>query len=150
MRRIVPTRLAVAILIAAAAAVVGLLIATGSAPSANPVFASQAATLAPPVWPAPSATPTVSGQLTTCGLVTGYASDSAHMLLTLNADGSQTQYNLQYQFEASPPPSDLGARFAQHTPQSLRVTGRQAAPDSGTPNAVSLRDWMVTRVDSCP
>ena len=72
------------------------------------------------------------------------------MLLTLSAAGARTQYNLQYQFEASPPPSDIGARFAQHTPQLLNVSGRQVAPDSGSPNAVSLRDWTATRVDACP
>ncbi|MDE3103402.1 MAG: hypothetical protein KGJ98_14370 [Chloroflexota bacterium] len=72
------------------------------------------------------------------------------MLLTLSADDTKTQYNLQYQFAASPPPTDIGTRFAEHTSQLIQVNGRQVPPDTGTPNAVSLRDFTVTHVDRCP
>ena len=97
-----------------------------------------------------SPTPNPSAQLVTaCGEVIGYASDGAHMLLTLSTGNTQTQYNLQYQFASSPPLSDIGTRCAEHTPQLIRVSGRQAAPDSGSPAAVSLREFTVTRLDSC-
>jgi hypothetical protein len=72
------------------------------------------------------------------------------MLLTLTSGSNSTQYNLQYQFAASPPPRDIGTRFAERGPQLIRVSGRQVAPDSGSPTAVSLREFTVVRVQACP
>lgn len=106
--------------------------------------------IAAPVTPTAAASATtVSNQIVACGLVIRYAADGAQMLVTLSSAGAQTQYNLQKQFAASSPPPDIGDRLAAGTPQTLRITGRQVAPDSGSPNAISLRDFTVTRVDSC-
>ncbi len=84
-----------------------------------------------------------------CGSVTAYAADGAHMLVTLTAGGTATQYNLQYQFAGANAPTDIGARLSAGTPQVLLITGAQVAPDSGSPNAVSLRQYNVARVSGC-
>ena len=84
-----------------------------------------------------------------CGSVTGYASDGAHMLLTLAANGTTTQYRLEYQFAYNAAPTDIGVQFSTKTPQLLLLTGRQFPPDSGSPNAISLRQYNVARVSSC-
>lgn len=84
-----------------------------------------------------------------CGSVTAYAADGAHMLLTLTAGGTATQYRLEYQFAYNAAPTDIGDRFATHTPQLLLVTGRQFPPDSSSPNAISLRQYNVARVSGC-
>ena len=98
----------------------------------------------------PSGPPSAAVGLVTCGRLTAYTSDGAHALLTISSLSVATQYNLAYQSASSPPPDDIGTRFANGTPQLLKVSGQQAAPDSGSPNAVVLRNWMVARVDSCP
>ena len=84
-----------------------------------------------------------------CGSVTGFAGDGAHMLLTLTAGTTATQYRLEYQYAYSPAPTDIGDRFATKTPQLLLITGRQFPPDSSSPNAISLRQYNVARVSSC-
>lgn len=84
-----------------------------------------------------------------CGTVTGYAADGAHMLLTLTAGGTATQYRLEYQFAYNAAPTDIGDRFSTKTPQLLLLTGRQFPPDSSSPNAISLRQYNVARVSSC-
>jgi hypothetical protein len=84
-----------------------------------------------------------------CGSVTGFAGDGAHILLTLTAGATATQYRLEYQFAYSPAPTDIGDRFATKTPQVLLITGRQFPPDSSSPNAISLRQYNVARVSSC-
>ncbi len=93
------------------------------------------------------AQPTVATD--SCGSVTGYAADGAHMLLTLTASGAATQYRLEYQFASNAAPTDIGNRLAANTPQLLLITGRQFPPDSGSPNAISLRQYNVARVSSC-
>jgi len=107
------------------------------------------------VAPAPFATtpaltlaPSASGQVVSCGLVTAYASDGAQMRLTLDAGGVTTQYRLEYQFAAAPPPKDIGDRLGARTPQYLRVSGRPALSDSSS-SAIALRDFIVMRVDAC-
>lgn len=84
-----------------------------------------------------------------CGSVTGFAGDGAHILLTLTAGGTSTQYRLEYQFAYSAAPTDIGDRFSKNTPQLLLLTGRQYPPDSSSPNAISLRQYNVARVTSC-
>lgn len=84
-----------------------------------------------------------------CGSVTAYAADGAHMLVTLSAGGTATQYNLQFQFAGGTSPTDIGTRLQAGTPQLLLITGSQAAPDSGSPNAISLRQYNVARVSAC-
>jgi len=84
-----------------------------------------------------------------CGAVTQYAADGAHMLVTLTAGGTATQYRLDYQFAYNPAPTDIGNRLSANTPQLLLITGRQFPPDSGSPNAISLRQFNVARVSSC-
>ncbi|TME29318.1 MAG: hypothetical protein E6I64_01000 [Chloroflexi bacterium] len=91
--------------------------------------------------------PTVASD--SCGSVTAYAADGAHMLVTLTAGGLATQYDLQYQFVGGSAPTDIGARLAAGTPQLVLITGRQVPPDSGSPNAISLRDYNVARVAAC-
>jgi hypothetical protein len=84
-----------------------------------------------------------------CGSVTAYAADGAHMLVTLAAGGAATQYNLQFQFVGGTSPTDIGTRQQAGTPQLLLITGAQVAPDSGSPNAISLRQYNVARVSGC-
>lgn len=84
-----------------------------------------------------------------CGSVTAYVADGAQMLVTLTAGGTATQYNLQYQFVGGTSPTDIGTRLSAGTPQLLLITGGQVAPDSGSPNAISLRQYNVARVSSC-
>lgn len=84
-----------------------------------------------------------------CGSVTGYAADGAHMLVTLTAGGTATQYRLEYQFVRGTSPTDIGDRLSTNTPQLLLITGRQVPPDSGSPNAISLREYGVARVAAC-
>ncbi len=73
----------------------------------------------------------------------------AHMLLTLTVGGTATQYRLEYQFAYNPAPTDIGNRLFTNTPQLLLITGRQFPPDSGSPNAISLRQFTVARVSNC-
>ncbi len=118
----------------------------GTVPSASPTIAS--ATVAPSLSPPSAASsPAI---VTFCGAVTRYASDGAHMLLTLTAGTASQQFNLQYQFAQRPAPTDIGDRLARGETQLLRVTGRQSDPDSGSPGAISLRDYAVERVTACP
>jgi hypothetical protein len=84
-----------------------------------------------------------------CGSVTGYAADGAQMLITLTADGRATAYRLEYRFAGDAAPTDIGSRLAAKSPQLLLITGRQAQPDGGSPNAINLRDSYVARVPSC-
>jgi len=93
------------------------------------------------------AQPTVATD--SCGSVTAYAADGAHMLVTLTAGGVATQYNLQYQFIGGTAPTDIGAMLSAGTSQQLLITGRQVPPDSGSPNAINLRDYNVARVAAC-
>ena len=93
------------------------------------------------------AQPTVATD--SCGSVTAYAADGSHMLVTLTAGGIATQYNLQFQFIGGTAPTDIGTRLSAGTPQPLLITGRQVPPDSGSPNAISLRDYNVARVAAC-
>ncbi len=93
------------------------------------------------------AQPTVATD--SCGSVTGYAADGAHMLVTLTAGGAATQYRLEYQFVRGSSPTDVGTRLSTNTPQLLLITGRQVPPDSGSPNAISLREYGVARVAAC-
>ncbi len=98
---------------------------------------------------APTGTAGVTAVAVACGSVTGYASDGAQMLLTLSAGTTATQYNLQYQFASVRPPADIGDRLASKTDQLVQVYGRQVPPDSGSLNAVGLRDFTATRVTTC-
>jgi hypothetical protein len=103
--------------------------------------------------PGSSPTPTAtSGPATVmfCGAATRYAADGAHMLLTLTSGAARQQFNLQYQFAKILPPTDIGDRLARGETQLLRVEGRQVEPDSGSPSALTLRDYVVGRVNSCP
>jgi hypothetical protein len=84
-----------------------------------------------------------------CGSVTAYAADGAHMLVTLSAAGTVTQYRLEYQFVGGTAPTDIGDRLATGTPQLLLITGMQVAPDTGSPTAVTLRRYNVARVTGC-
>lgn len=84
-----------------------------------------------------------------CGSVTAYAADGAHMLITLTSGGTATQYNLQYQFLGGTAPTDIGTRRGGDVPELLLITGAQVAPDSGSPNAISLRRYNVARVSGC-
>jgi hypothetical protein len=84
-----------------------------------------------------------------CGSVTRYAADGAHMLVTLLAGGVTTQYDLQYQFAGDAAPTDIGTQFSKNMPQMLLITGRQFPPDSGAANAINLHDYNVARVTSC-
>jgi hypothetical protein len=93
------------------------------------------------------AQPTVATD--SCGSVTAYAADGAHMLVTLTAGGVATQYDLQYQFIGGTAPTDIGTRLSAGTSQLLLITGRQVPPDSGSPNAVSLQQYNVARVSAC-
>lgn len=85
-----------------------------------------------------------------CGSVSAYAADGAHMLVTLTAGGRAAQYDLQYQFRGGSWPADIGDRLSRGTPQLVLITGVQVAPDSGSPNAISLRQFNVARVTACP
>jgi len=98
---------------------------------------------------APTGTAGVTAVAVACGSVTGYASDGAQMLLTLSAGTTATQYHLQYQFASVRPPADIGDRLASKTDQLVQVYGRQVPPDSGSLNAVGLRDFTATRVTTC-
>ncbi len=71
------------------------------------------------------------------------------MLLTLTVGTASQQFNLQHQFAQRPPPTDIGDRLARGETQLLRVTGRQSDPDSASPGAISLRDYVVERVSAC-
>ena len=84
-----------------------------------------------------------------CGSVTAYAADGAHMLITLTVGGTATQYNLEFQFANHTAPTDIGTRLSANTPQLLLLTGRQFPADTGSPNAISLRQYNVARVSSC-
>jgi hypothetical protein len=71
------------------------------------------------------------------------------MLITLViASGPTAQYRLDYQFESGggTHPLDIDGRVAG-TMAYLR--GTQFPPDTGTPNAISLRDWTLRRATSC-
>ena len=116
----------------------------GGMPSASPSLApSTSVTL-------PTSTASSPALVNFCGTVTRYAADGAHMLLTLAAGTVSQQFNLQYQFAQRTPPTDIGDRFARGESQLLRVVGRESVPDSGSPGAITLRDYLVERVTACP
>jgi hypothetical protein len=134
--------------------------------SGSPVtVASPATTVAPPTVAATTTSPVASPVPTTspaptapvaidsCGTVAKVIADGAQMVVDVVADGVTTQYNLQYQFAY---PKDSAAsqsvliRAAQNTTQLLLLRGRQVAPDTGLPNTIQLRDYMVTKVGACP
>jgi hypothetical protein len=74
------------------------------------------------------------------------------MVVDLVADGVTTRYNIQYQF-AYPTGSAAAqaavVRAAQGAPYPLLLRGRQVAPDTGLPNTIQLREFMVTQVARC-
>jgi len=122
----------------------------GTVPSASPTTASATVTASRPSPSATTSTTSSPAIVMFCGAVTRYAADGAHMLLTLTVGTASQQFNLQYQFAQRPPPTDVGDRLARGETQLLRVTGRQSDPDSGSPGATSLRDYVVERVGACP
>ncbi len=111
-------------------------------PTAPTLSASPSPTASAPSGPTNAA-------VTFCGRVTRYASDGAQMLLTLEAGTSSQQFNLQYQFARTPPPTDIGDRLARGETQFLRVEGQLRTPDSGAPLATALQDWVLLRVSAC-
>ncbi len=84
-----------------------------------------------------------------CGPVIGYASDGAQMRLTIGTAGASAEFRLEYQFASAPPPRDIGDVLAAHAAQMVRVSGHEVPPDSGSPAAISFRDFTVERVPSC-
>ena len=121
----------------------------GTVPSASPTIAWATVTPSSPTTSATTSTTSSPAIVTFCGAVTRYASDGAHMLLTLTVGTASQQFNLQYQFAQRPPPTDIGDRLARGETQLQRVTGQQSDPDSASPGAISLRDYVVERV-VCP
>ena len=97
----------------------------------------------------PDYVPEATAATDSCGLVTHYAADGSHMLITLTASGVTTEYRLESQFAGDNAPTDIGDRLSTITPQLLLITGRQAPPDAGTPNAINLHEYNVARVTSC-
>ncbi len=99
--------------------------------------------------PSPSSAPT-DLTVSLCGRLTRYASDGAHMLLTLEVGTTSRLVNLQYQFARTPPPSDIGDRNARGDTQFLQIDGRRRPPDSSASSAITLDDWTLVRVAACP
>lgn len=118
-------------------------------PVPSPTRVAAVAETPPPLVAAtPNPTSLLAG---ICGAVspTGQASDGATMLITLSIGGaSGTQYRLDYQFESGggAHPLDIDGRIAG-TLAWLR--GTQFPADSGTPNAITLREWTLRRATSC-
>jgi len=46
-------------------------------------------------------------------------------------------------------PSDLVDRFVRGTPQIVTISGTEGVPNSATPDAHTITDFVVTRVASC-
>ena len=122
----------------------------GAPPPTTPAH-SVAPTLAASPSPTASAASTpANATVTFCGRATRYASDGAQMLLTLELGTTSQQFDLQYQFAQTPPPTDIGDRLARGETQLLRVEGQQRTPDSGAPaGAIALRNWDLLRVSAC-
>jgi hypothetical protein len=97
--------------------------------------------------PAPSASP--GSEIRSCGQVTAYAADRAHMLVTLATGSVARQFSLEYQFAKGPYPTDIGNRLNSGQTQFVEVVGRPVESDPGSPNATVLHDFTVTRVAAC-
>ena len=145
-------RVAVALLAVIFALGIGALITRARSGDQSAVPVESPSTASATVTPSRSPLSATSSPaiVTFCGAVTRYAADGAQMLLTLAAGTVSQQFNLQYQFAQRPAPTDIGDRLARGETQLLRVTGRESDPDSGSPGAISLRDYAVERVTACP
>lgn len=125
-------------------------------PTISPTTTSAAPTVAvtttPPVASPTTPAPTGALAIDSCGSVAKVIADGAQMVVDVVADGVTTQYNLQNQF-AYPTGSAAAQadviRAAQDVLYRLLLRGRQVAPDTGLPNTVQLRDFMVTKVVRC-
>jgi hypothetical protein len=110
-----------------------------------------AATTIPPVA---SSTPgaTAPAAIDSCGTVVNWKGDGAQMVVDIVANGATTQYNLQYQFaypKDSAPAQAALTRSVLNTTQLVQLQGRQVAPDSGLPNTIQLREYIVKQVGAC-
>ena len=74
-----------------------------------------------------------------------WASDGNTQLARVDIDGQVTEYRLAVSYGTAP--KDLGT--ANQTPFLIRITGSQVPADSGSPQAINLVDYNVTRVSSC-
>jgi hypothetical protein len=119
----------------------------------SPSAVASSTPTAPPLGsttPAPSATSPTTAIAVSCGQVRRRVSDGARMLLTLGVGGTTTTYNLEYQFASVRPAPDVGSGTPGSQPPFVLVYGREVPPDSGSPEAVSLRDFTATQVADCP
>lgn len=104
--------------------------------------------------PPPTATlaPVTALAIDSCGTVSKVIADGAQMVVDVVANGVTTQYNLQNQF-AYPQGSAAGQadviRASQDVLYRLLLRGRQVAPETGLPNTIQLRDFMVNKVVRC-
>jgi hypothetical protein len=81
-----------------------------------------------------------------CGSVVGFAGGSGLLLITISSGTTTVQYRLAQPGTA---PVDIGDLFSRKTPQLLAITGTLIAPDTGSPQAINLTNFTVTRVTSC-
>jgi hypothetical protein len=128
---------------------------TVSSPATTVASPTIAATTTPPgASPSPTTTPAPTTPLAieSCGTVARLIADGAQMVVDVVADGVTSRYNLQNQF-AYPTGSAAGQaeviRAAQNTTQLLLLRGRQVATETGLPNTIQLREYMVTKVGAC-
>lgn len=86
---------------------------------------------------------------TACGTLTVYAggpTGDPKYLLTITSGGTATQYRLAGNGTA---PADLGDLFVAKTLQLITINGTQVTTNTGSPQAINLVDFTVTRVTSC-
>lgn len=119
---------------------------SATAGSLSPLVATSPSTVPPPTSGGP---PAPAGLVNACGDVTRYAADGAQMQVTLSGAGTTRTYRLEYQFASRPYPTDIGTLLSSRTPQQISIIGREVAPDTGSPDAVNVRDFTVTRVSAC-
>lgn len=110
-----------------------------STPSSQPAATPTAVAVTTSV-PTSAATSIPTGTVSTCGLLTRYASDGNVRLLTIEVGGTSTQYSLQ--LPGTAPPDLL-------TNQLVRLFGRRIPTDSGAPQAINLTDYTATPVTGC-
>lgn len=108
------------------------------------VAMATAAAAAP--TPTPPVPPTTAVTVDVCGSLVRYAADGGQKLLSVNRQGTVTQYRLETGRGTAP--DDLGS--ANQTPFLIRLTGSRVPPDTGSPQATNLANYAVTRVTSCP
>ena len=117
-------------------------------PTLFPTVTGARPTFLPGQPPVP-ALPNTSMLFRTCGTLVeamGGAGDPQYVLSVMATAEIRIRVRLVGRGTA---PSDLVDRFVRGTPQIVTISGTAGVPNSATPDAHTITDFVVTRVASC-